>query len=331
MIKYHLHHADADATILAGSSVLSTGGLCPPFESCPNRNLLQQFFGIKFNHDGHMHICAISTYKFACCFGLVESIQYRLSHEKHKFGLDASMPGRTLAWLFEKINSHLVYLRDSNSKVFLPNQFVAPAATTETLISGAICTRFPLRERWVQAYANDSKLCAVHELVLNPLLITTQALSKVNHNFCGLLCQSLVSVEDDMLIFWEPISGSDSSPCLTLVPRKLYNIMFIAFHMNPIGGHLNAYQMLHRLRLHYYWPGMYAYVKRMCQACPGCTLLNPTCGKSSELVYNFSIEDRFWLLTSMHTLLASTPALKALTCTSLAAAECAALPVWNQS
>ena len=36
MIKYHLHRADSDATILAGSSVLSSGGLCPPFKSCPN-------------------------------------------------------------------------------------------------------------------------------------------------------------------------------------------------------------------------------------------------------------------------------------------------------
>ncbi len=59
MIKYHLHHADLEATILAGSSVLSTGGLCPPFKSCPNRNLFQQFFRIKFNHDGHMHVRAI--------------------------------------------------------------------------------------------------------------------------------------------------------------------------------------------------------------------------------------------------------------------------------
>ena len=84
--------------------------------------------------------------------------------------------------------------------------------------------------------------------------------------------------------------------CLTLVPRKLYNILFIAFHTNPIGGHLNAYRTLHRLRLRYYWPGMYAYVKRMCHACPGCALSNPTRGKSSELVYNFPIEAPFLVI-----------------------------------
>jgi hypothetical protein len=127
-VKYHLHRADSDATILAGSAVLLTGGLCPPFESCPNRNLFQKFFGIKFIHDGHTHVRAIWTYKFAHCFGLVESIQCHLSHEKHKFGLDSSMPGRMSAWLFEQIHSHLMYLCNATSKVFSPNQCAARVA-----------------------------------------------------------------------------------------------------------------------------------------------------------------------------------------------------------
>ncbi len=217
-MKYHLHRADLDATILVGSLVLSTGGLFPPFESCPNRNLFQQFFGIEFIQNGHTYVRAISTYEFACCFGLVESIQYRLSHKKHKFGLEAVMPGRTLAWLFEQIHSHLVFLRNANSEVFSPNQFAARTATIQMLVSRAICTRLLSKERWVQAYANDSELRTVQELAVNPSLITTQSLSQVNHNFCGLLRQSLISVEDDMLIFREPISGSISYTCLTLVP-----------------------------------------------------------------------------------------------------------------
>ena len=45
-----------------------------------------------------------------------------------------------------------------------------------------------------------------------------------------------------MLIFREPISSYDSYTRLTLVPRELYNIMFIAFHRNPIDGHLNTYR-----------------------------------------------------------------------------------------
>jgi len=125
-------------------------------------------------------------------------------------------------------------------------------ATIQTLISGAICTCLPSKKCWVQAYANVSELCAVRELAINPSLINNQTLSKVNHNFRRHLRQSLISVEDDMLIFREPISGSDSYTRLTLVPRELYNILFIVFHPNPIGGHLNSYRTLYRLRLRYY-------------------------------------------------------------------------------
>jgi hypothetical protein len=41
---------------------------------------------------------------------------------------------------------------------------------------------------------------------------------------------------------------------------------------------------------------MYSYVNRMCQACPGCALANPTCGKSSELIYNFPIKAPFLVM-----------------------------------
>jgi hypothetical protein len=74
------------------------------------------------------------------------------------------------------------------------------------------------------------------------------------------------------------------------VPAEFYNILFIAFHTNPIGGHFNTYHTLHRMRLWIYWPGMFKYIKRMCCACPGCTLSNPTHSKSAELVYHFPIE-----------------------------------------
>jgi hypothetical protein len=43
IIKYHLHCKGSDGTILAGSSVISGDSACPPFESCPNQNLFQQF------------------------------------------------------------------------------------------------------------------------------------------------------------------------------------------------------------------------------------------------------------------------------------------------
>ncbi len=139
-IQYNLHCADKDATILPGSGVLSISGLYSPFEACPNRNLFQHFFRIEFPFDGHTYVCAISTFEFARCFNLIEPIQYHLSHEKYCFGLDASMPAHTSAWVFKQVHSHIVFLRDLSCKVFLPNQFAAPAATIQTLVNGTICT-----------------------------------------------------------------------------------------------------------------------------------------------------------------------------------------------
>ena len=36
VVKYNLHGTGEDTTILAGSSVVSPSGLCPPFKTCPN-------------------------------------------------------------------------------------------------------------------------------------------------------------------------------------------------------------------------------------------------------------------------------------------------------
>ena len=41
---------------------------------------------------------------------------------------------------------------------------------------------------------------------------------------------------------------------------------------------------------------MFYEIKRMCHACPGSALANPTYGKSSKLVYNFPIEALFLVM-----------------------------------
>ena len=134
-----------------------------------------------------------------------------------------------------------MHLQDTNSKVFSPDQFAAPAVTIQTLVNGAVCTGLSLREQWLLAYNNEVELCAVRELVLNPSMISNRALAEVNHNYCGPLRQSLFSVENDMLILKEPIAGKLSYTCLKFVPREMTNILFVAFHTNAMGGHLNAY------------------------------------------------------------------------------------------
>jgi hypothetical protein len=248
-----------------------------------------------------------------------------------KFVLDVSMPGCTSAWLFEQVHSHLVLIQDNNSKVFSPNQFAMPVTTIQTLVGGAICFCLLCHNHWLKAYNNDRELCTIHELILNLLLITNESHSKVNHNFCGTLQKLLMCIEDGMLVFREPITGRDSYICLQLVPHELYNIIFMTFHANPIGAHLNAYWTLHCIRLCFYWPSMFAYVKRMCNACPGCALSNPTCRKSSELVYRFPIKAPFLVMHFDAYWQESIEASTAPKFTSLAVAACVGLLVGNQS
>ena len=101
-------------------------------------------------------------------------------------------------------------------------------------------------------------MCTIRDLVVNPSKINNATLNTVNHNYRAAFRQSQIVLEDDMLICREPVCGGSSYTHLQLVPAELYNIIFVAFHSNAIGGHLNAYRTLHRICLRYYWPGMYS-------------------------------------------------------------------------
>jgi hypothetical protein len=48
---------------------------------------------------------------------------------------------------------------------------------------------------------------------------------------------------------------------LIIVPKKKYNVLFVAFNTNPTGSHLNSCRTFHHLGLRHYWPGMYSYIK----------------------------------------------------------------------
>ncbi len=100
----------------------------------------------------------------------------------------------------------------------------------------------------------------------NPGTISNKSLKEanLNANYCPALCQSQIVIEDGILILRDPIVGSESYARLQLVPLHFRNLIFIAFHNNPLGAHLNATRTLHQIRLRFYWPGIYGYITRMC-------------------------------------------------------------------
>jgi hypothetical protein len=78
IIKYSIHHPDSNDTVLVGLEVMSVDGLCQAFNTCPNSNLFQTYFGLEFNYEGQSYIRAILSYKFACCFNFIDQLTYRL-------------------------------------------------------------------------------------------------------------------------------------------------------------------------------------------------------------------------------------------------------------
>ena len=112
----------------SGPAVLLLHGLCPPFKACPNVNIFQHFFGIKYYFENHTHIRGISQLKIACCFGFIENLTYLLSKLANKFCLDATVPVRISAWLFDQIIDCMILIRDMNCKILGPRQDAAPAA-----------------------------------------------------------------------------------------------------------------------------------------------------------------------------------------------------------
>ncbi len=137
---YYLHTRDTDTASIAGAAVLLLDSLCPPFDGSPNTNMFCCQFGVEFNTEGHSHVRSFLPFEFTSCFGLMDSLCYRLSQHAYWHALDAGIPALTSAWIFDHILECLMAIRDSNTKIFPPNQFAAPATHIQAFTSGVIAT-----------------------------------------------------------------------------------------------------------------------------------------------------------------------------------------------
>ncbi len=245
---YFLPSDGSDTSILAGSMVLSWDSLCPPFTSAPNCNIFQSHFGVKFVVDGKQYVCQFSPFEYTSCYRFQDSLCYQLSHWDNWYALDAGIPAMTSLWILDSLHDHLCQICDSNFEIFQPNQFAAPLAHIQVFVNQAISTRLPDHAQWICALNADKELLLVWHLVNNPLLINKESLRAINHNFHLALQHSFIVVENNLLIYREPISNTGLYAWLTIVPKEFYNLLFVAFHINPAGGHLNSYRVLSKER-----------------------------------------------------------------------------------
>jgi len=96
--------------------------------------------------------------------------------------MDAAIPGRTSARVFEQIVERCHCIHDANCKLFEPRQYAAPAACAQAFLNGAIGVRLPDAAQWVDTYRNDPKMSSIIGFVSNPGTITNKGLADANLN-----------------------------------------------------------------------------------------------------------------------------------------------------
>ncbi len=110
-----------------------------------------------------------------------------------------------------------------------------------------------------------------------------------------------------------------------------WNILFVAFHNNPIGGHLIVSCILHCICLQFYWPGMFSYIKKC--ACPARAVPLPTQPEANWRSFHIISPSKlhFWYYTSTGTKLARNQDSKAHPTILCCAGVCAHSLQWSQS
>ena len=137
----------------------------------------------------------------------------------------------------------------------MPRQIAAPAATAmiPSFVNGAIGSRIPDNHVWSQALAEDPVTSLLLEIVSNPAMAQSQqVVQKLDYIYRQPARLGQFSVKDKILYMREFFQNDDRYVELKIVPTSLRNIIFVAFHSNPIGGHLNAFRTYHRIRQRFF-------------------------------------------------------------------------------
>ena len=104
-------------------------------------------------------------------------------------------------------------------------------------------------------------------LLPNLGLATPTEFSKIHYVYRQPVQDGLIVAEAGILFLRKLVKGNDEYIKLQLLPASLQNIIVIAFHTNPIGGHLIPYEIYQKIRLRYFWPHLYKYCGKLTKTC----------------------------------------------------------------
>jgi hypothetical protein len=151
------------------------------------------------------------------------------------------------------LTSRLRDIRDASVVVDESSPFAAPAATAQVLLNGASTHTLPNKEIWRRMYVADTETKLIMSMITNPSLINKENFKKISFIYRPYLRQGQMAITDNgMLVIYEQLQGSDDMVELQVVPKPLQNVVFCAFHANPIGGHFNSFRTFHRIRLRFF-------------------------------------------------------------------------------
>lgn len=258
-----------------------------------NTNAFASTFGEEVELDKELYVCPVSGYEVVSCFRLNGNLTHSLAHPENVCLLDCGVPAKTSKCFLEAMMQRLVSVENENLQLLQPRQCAVPAATAciPSFVNGAVGSRIPNNSVWKQALEDDPITKLLLEIVANPALSDSQAHTKpLDHVYRQPAKQGYFSVKDGILYMKEIFQNDDKFVDLRIIPVSMRNIVFVAFHANPIGGHLIAYRTYHRERQRYFWPGMYQYIRSMCTSCPCCSLSEITKNRCADLIYRFPIE-----------------------------------------
>ena len=289
---YNLHRPSDNTSVEAGSGVYGTSGLCPPFAS-PNTNIFGSTFGIEFTVKEDTFVRGVSAYEYTSTYNLDNDLTYTLSHPANFSLLDCGIPARTSSSIFKTVFTRLDSIRTENFELHDPSLSHAPAAVAMVPLftSGAVGSRIPDETIWRKALKDDPQTNFLLRLVDNPGLADNKSdIDKLHYIYRHPARNSHFTSDNGILYLREMFRDDTKYVQLRVVPLSMQHIIFVAFHANPIGGHLNTFRTFTRIRQRYFWPSMYKYIERLISACPGCKLSNITQRRTSDLVYSFPID-----------------------------------------
>jgi len=244
------------------------------------------------------YVRIISTYEYLSMFRLERDLAFLYAKQLNLAGhfdpFIVGLPGRTSEFLLTLVLDDLVAIRNLTSFTMDPTGEVSCSDTVSMLLSGSTTLHLPDEKMWRDELGRDAVCSRLLQLIQQPELRTKRELmDAIPPVYRQPMRDGYIREDGGYLYFMDPIPESTELLKLQIVPKGLWNVLFTAFHVNPMGGHLGVYYTLHKLRTRYHWPGMFKYVKTMIAKCAACVMNNASQRCKSEFVYSFPVDAPF--------------------------------------